>query len=154
ARMVDSFQKAGVNISTDTGGVVNLARGKAASASFTTISPPSQATDPANAVDGYAISGLPVVTGSYVGTNPIWGDLGSPNAQDWFQVDLGAPTRFDSVKLYFYSNKTFGAGGNTYRQPADYTVQYDNGSGWFDVPGQVKSPSVPQPNYNSVDFAP
>jgi len=24
-----------------------------------------------------------------VGTNPIWGDSGSPNARDWLQVDLG-----------------------------------------------------------------
>ena len=46
--------------------------------------------------------------GSYVGTNPIWGDNGSPNAQDSLQVDLGAPTRLNDVKLYFYSNKQFG----------------------------------------------
>jgi Concanavalin A-like lectin/glucanases superfamily len=109
ARMVDSFSKAGVDVSA-TGGATNLARGKAASASFTTTSPVSQATDPANAVDGFAISGLPVTQGAYVGTNPIWGDLGSPNAQDWYQVDFGAPTRLNGLKLYFYSNKAFGSG--------------------------------------------
>jgi hypothetical protein len=154
ARMVDSFQKAGVDLSTGTGGAIDLARGKAASASFTTTSPASQATDPANAVDGFTISGLPVTSGAYVGTNPIWGDLGSPNAQDWLQVDLGAPTRFDRLNVYFYSNKAFGAGGNTYREPSAYTVQYFNGSTWVDVPGQVKSPGAPLPNYNTVTFAP
>ena len=125
-----------------------------ATASFTTTSPASQATSPANAVDGFTISGLPVVQGAYVGTNPIWGDLGSPNAQDWLQIDLGTPKRFDNVKLYFYSNKAFGSGGNTYREPAAYTVQVFDGSNWVDVPGQVRSPGAPAPNYNQVDFAP
>jgi hypothetical protein len=154
ARMVDDLGKAGVDVSTETGGVVDLALGKAASASFTTTTPPAQATDPANAVDGYTISGLPVTSGGYVGTNPIWGDAGSPNAQDWYQIDLGAPTRFNGMKLYFYSNKAFGAGGNTYREPADYVIQYFDGSSWVDVPGQVKNPGVPAPNLNAVSFAP
>ena len=130
----------------------NLAAGQTASASFTTTTPASQATSPANAVDGFTISGLPVVSGGYVGTNPIWGDLGSPNAQDWLQIDLGAQTTFNNVKLYFYNNKTFGSGGNTYRQPSSYTVQYWNGSSWVDVPSQVHSPDTPAANYNDVTF--
>jgi hypothetical protein len=153
-RLVESFQKAGVDLVPATRSHVDLALGKTASASFTTTTPPSQATDPANAVDGFTISGLPVTSGSYVGTNPIWGTRGSPNAQDWYQVDLGAPTRFDTVKLYFYSNKTFGSGGNTYREPADYDVQYLDGTTWVDVPRQFKTPAVPQPNYNKVEFPP
>jgi Concanavalin A-like lectin/glucanases superfamily/NedA-like, galactose-binding domain len=157
ARLVDEFQKAGVNLtpaSSAAGTGVNLAQGKTASASYTTTSPPSQATDPANAVDGFTISGLPVVSGSYVGTNPIWGDVGSPNTQDWLAVDLGAPTTFNNVKLYFYSNKQFGSGGNTYRQPAAFTVQYFNGTDWVDLPRQLHSPGTPQPNYNEVYSAP
>ncbi len=152
-RLVDSFQKAGVDVST-TGGAINLALGKAASASFTTTSPAPLATDPANAVDGSTTSGLPVTQGAYVGTNPIWGDQGSPNAQDWYQVDFGAPTKLNGLKLYFYSNKAFGSGGNTYREPASYTVQYNDGQAWVDVPGQVKTPATPQPNLNEVTFAP
>ena len=58
----------------------------------------------------------------------------------------------DTVKLYFYSNKAFGAQGNTYREPSAYTVQYHDGSAWRDVPGQVRSPAAPAPNYNRVDF--
>jgi hypothetical protein len=151
ARVVDAFQKAGVDL---TGTAPNLALGKATSASYTTTSPAAQATSTANAVDGFTVSGLPVTSGSYVGTNPIWGDSGTPNAQDWFQIDLGAQTQVDTVKLYFYSNKAFGAGGSTYAQPTTYTVQVYNGSAWVDVPGQVKSPTTPAPNYNLVTFAP
>jgi hypothetical protein len=56
------------------------------------------------------------------------------------------------VRLYFYNNKAFGSGGNTYREPASYTVQYLNGSSWVDIPGQVHSPGSPAPNYNEVTF--
>ncbi len=150
-RVVDSFQKAGVDLKTRPA-PKNLALGKKATASFTATTPAAQATDPANAVDGFTISGLPVVSGSYVGTNPIWGDLGSPNAQDWWQVDLGEEKRFEQVRLYFYSNKAFGSGGNTYREPAAYTIQYFDGTSWADVPGQAKSPASPAPNFNEVRF--
>jgi hypothetical protein len=157
ARLVDGFQKAGVSVSGPNGNgggsLVNLALGATATASFTTTSPAAQATDPANAVDGFTISGLPVVSGPYVGTNPIWGDLGSPNAQDWLQIDFGKQVRFDDVKLYFYSNKAFGSGGNTYREPSAYTVQYFNGSSWVDIPGEQLSPQVPAPNYNDVTLS-
>ena len=154
ARVVDDFQKAGVDLTPITGPDADLAQGKAASASFTTTSPAAQATDPANAVDGFTISGLPVTSGAYVGTDPIWGDLGSPNTQDWLQVDLGSPTRFDSVKLYFYDNKAFGSGGGTYRPPSDYSIQAFNGTSWVDVPGQAKAPAGPAPNLNEVHFPP
>jgi hypothetical protein len=153
ARIVDAFQKAGLDL-TAPPGLNDLALGKAATASFTTTSPARLATDPANAVDGFTISGLPVVSGSYVGTNPIWGDQGSPNAQDWLQVDFGTRTQLNDVRLYFYDNKQFGSGGNTYRPPASYTVQYYDGSSWTDVPGQTQLPSTPAPNYNHVTFAP
>lgn len=153
SRLVDAFQRAGLDIS---GRIppVDLAKGATATASFSTTSPAAQATNPANAVDGFTISGLPVVAGPYVGTNPIWGDLGSPNAQDWLQIDLGHPRRFDDVKLYLYSNKAFGAGGNTYREPAAYTVQILVGSSWVDVPGRMASPATPAPNYNDIPFPP
>jgi hypothetical protein len=153
-RVVDSFQKAGLDLTTPPGLARDLAAGKTATASFTTTSPASQATSPANAVDGFTISGLPVTQGSYVGTNPIWGDVGSPNAQDWLQVDLGTPTRLSDVKLYFYDNKQFGRAGNTYRAPASYTVQYLDGSNWVDVPNQLQSPTTPAPNLNEVTFSP
>jgi hypothetical protein len=152
-RVVDAFQKAGVDVSTASP-ATDLAKGKPATASFTTTSPAASATSPANAVDGFTISGLPVTSGSYVGTNPIWGDAGTPNAQDWLQIDLGAQTTFSHVNLYFYSDKAFGAGGSTYAPPTAYSVQIFNGSTWVDVSGQTKSPTVPGANYNKVTFAP
>jgi hypothetical protein len=153
-RLVDAFQKAGVDLKPSTGGLVNLAQGKPATASFTTTTPAAQATSPANAVDGFTISGIPVTSGAYVGTNPIWGDNGSPNAQDWLQIDLGAPKRFDQVKLYFFSNKAWGASGSTYKEPSAYSIQYFNGTTWVDVPSQAQTPATPAPNYNRVDFPP
>ena len=156
-RVTDSFQKAGVDLypaAAASHADVNLATGASASASFTTTSPPSQATDPANAVDGFTISGLPVTSGAYVGTDPIWGTRGSPNAQDWLQVDLGRPVTLNTLKLYFYSNKQFGSGGNTYREPAAYTVQFFDGTTWKDAPGQLRTPANPLPNANEVVFRP
>jgi hypothetical protein len=153
-RLVDAFQKAGVDLKPQTSGLVNLALHKDATASFTTTTPASQATSPANATDGFTISGEPVTSGAYVGTNPIWGDLGSPTASDWLQIDLGAAKRFDQVKLYFFSNKAWGSNGSTYKEPSDYSIQYFDGTNWVDVPGQVKTPATPAPNYNQVDFPP
>ena len=150
ARIVDAFQKAGLNLRDPN--VPDLALGKTATASFTTTTPASLATDPANAVDGFTISGSPVVQGSYIGLNPIWGDQGSPNAQDWLQVDLGKQAHFDDVKVYFYDNKAFGVSGSTYRPPASYTVQYFNGSSWVDVPDATEDPSTAAPNLNEVSF--
>src|SRR5439155_9025215 len=49
-------------------------------------------------------------------------------------------------------NKAWGASGSTYREPAAYTIRYFDGSGWVDVPGQVRTPDTPAPNYNRVDF--
>src|SRR5262249_11011836 len=58
ARIVDAFQKAGLDIQS--GAPTNLALGKTTSASFTKTSPAANATATANAVDGFTISGLPV----------------------------------------------------------------------------------------------
>jgi len=148
-RVVDMFRKAGVDLRDDD---ENLAEGKPVSASFTTTSPSLQATAPENAVDGFTISGLPVQSGTYVARNPIWGTLGSPNAEDWFEIDLERPTKIDTARLYFYSNKSFGVGGNTYREPASYRLQYQVGSAWVDVPRQSPTPAAPAPNLNEVRF--
>ncbi|HEU4542677.1 MAG TPA: hypothetical protein VFR23_16230, partial [Jiangellaceae bacterium] len=65
---------------------------------------------------------------------------------------------FDTVKLYFFNDKDYNPrdkpepDGNTYRQPSEYTVQYHVGTDWVDVPGQVRSPGIPQANYNVVTF--
>ncbi|MBN1311952.1 MAG: discoidin domain-containing protein [Anaerolineae bacterium] len=146
-RMVEVAEKAGVDLSTETGGLPNLAQGKTATASYSASN-----MNPAYAVDGFTVSGIPVTVGSWVGRNPIWGTEGSSSTQYWLQVDLGSTMTFDTVKLYFHDNKSWPIGGNTYRQPSSYTVQYNNGSNWVDVPSQIKTPSTPWPNYNKVTF--
>src|SRR5262249_51084349 len=88
-RAEDMFQKAGVDLA----GTPNPAQNKPATASYT-----APETDTAFATDGFTISGPTVPVGSYVmnpvygAANTIWGTKGSPNAQDWLDVDLGKPT--------------------------------------------------------------
>jgi Concanavalin A-like lectin/glucanases superfamily len=170
-RAVDMFQRAGVDLSRPGRRPTNLAVGKAVSASFTTTTPALRATDPRHAVDGFTISGLPSsgpggqARPGYVAPNTIWGAChtgrpacgnGSASTEEWFEVDLGAPARVDGVRLYFFSDKAYNTqstgGGNTYREPSAYTVQYFDGTSWRDVPSQTRSPATPLPNFNQVAF--
>ncbi|WP_194842050.1 Ig-like domain-containing protein [Gracilibacillus salitolerans] len=147
-RAVDMFQKAGVDLSVETSNVENLAKGKPVQASYTSEgTAPEEVTKAKNAVDGFTVSGLPTTRGNhYAAPNPIWGTKGSDNEQEWFEVDLGEPTTFDNVKLYFYNDKHLG----NYREPMYYTVQYLDGEDWVSVPYQKKSPL--QANFNEVQF--
>jgi hypothetical protein len=163
ARIVDMFQKAGVDL---VGNAVNLAEGKAVQASFTTTAPPLRATAAQYAVDGFTISGMPAngpggqAQPGYLAPNTIWGTEGSTNPQDWFEVDLQGARGVDTVKLYFFSDKNYDTQqicaprpcGNTYREPVSYTVQFLQNGTWVDVPGQVKTPGEPRANYNAVRF--
>jgi len=171
ARAVDMFQKAGRDLTLDTGWLPNLAKGRTVTASFTTTTPALRATSPDFAVDDWTISGLPAsgpggqARTGYLAPNTIWGACstaltacgnGSPDNEHWLEVDLGKPTAFDTVKLYFFSDKSYNPQQNvsrdTYRPPSAYRVQYFDGSGWVDVPGQTKTPEAPQANYNLVTF--
>jgi hypothetical protein len=163
ARVVDLFQKAGVDLVHH---AVNLAEGKPVQASFTTTAPPLRATAAQFAVDGFTISGMPSngpagqAQPGYLAPNTIWGTEGSTNPQDWFEVDLEGSRRVDTVKLYFFSDKNYDMQqscsprpcASTYREPASYTVQYLRSGTWVDVPGQVKTPDQPRANYNAVRF--
>jgi hypothetical protein len=154
ARAAGMFTKAGVDLDRETGWVPNLAVGKPVTASFTAVSPDVRATAPGFAVDGFTISGLPIQQGTYLARNTIWGTQGSPNAQDWLEVDLGAPSTFDTAKLYFFSDKNYmtqsNGSGNTYRPPSSFVIQAFDGSGWRDL----ASVTAPLPNLNTVTFAP
>jgi hypothetical protein len=163
ARVVDMFQKAGVDLGHD---AANLAEGRPVQASFTTTAPPLRATAAQFAVDGFTISGLPAngpagqAQPGYLAPNTIWGTEGSTNPQDWFEVDLGGSHSVNTVKLYFFSDKNYDTQqncsprpcANTYREPDSYTVQYLRDGTWVDVPGQVKTPAKPRANYNAVRF--
>ncbi|WP_327587763.1 discoidin domain-containing protein [Nonomuraea sp. NBC_00507] len=121
-RVEDLFQKAGVDLRSTRPNLV-----KSATASH---------GDPAGAVDGFTIN------------EPYWGSKGSGKTQDWLEVDLGSAQKVDQVKLYF-SNDRKAAG---YSEPAFYSVQYQDGDTWKDVPGQARKPVYPRANLNEVRF--
>lgn len=127
-RVVDVFQKAGANLNST---APNLALNAPATASFT-----ASGSSTAAAVNGTTVSA------------PIWSSRGSPNAEDTFEVNLGAARQVDDVKLYFYRDRTT----NGLAEPASYRVQYHNGTAWVDVPNQAKTPAIPRANYNDVRF--
>jgi hypothetical protein len=121
-RVEDLFQKAGVDLRSTRPNLV-----KSATASH---------GDPAGAVDGFTIN------------EPYWGSKGSGKTQDWLEVDLGSAQKVDQVKLYFYNDRK--AAG--YSEPAFYSVQYQDGDTWKDVPGQARKPVYPRANLNEVRF--
>ncbi|XVQ88494.1 discoidin domain-containing protein [Microbispora siamensis] len=130
-RVVDELAKAGADI---TANLTNLAQGATASASYT-----GSGTTTASAVDGFPIN------------EPFWGAAGSPNAQDWYEVNFGSAKTFDEVRLYF---KDSCPASTAYRPPSAYQIQYLDGSTWTTVSGQAKTPATPQGNYNLVKFSP
>ncbi|GAA5066012.1 hypothetical protein HNP84_001225 [Thermocatellispora tengchongensis] len=131
ARMVDMLAKAGVDL---TARLTNLARIGTASASHT-----GSGTSVGGARDGFPIN------------EPFWGAGGSPNGQDWYEIDFGSPQTFNEVWLHFRDTRP---ASGTYRAPSAYDIQYWNGSSWATVSGQVKSPATPRANFNKVIFAP
>jgi hypothetical protein len=131
AGTVDLLAKAGVDL---TPGTANMAAGAAVSTSFT-----ASGTTAAAAVNGYPTN------------EPFWGAAGSPNSQDWYELNFGSAKTVDELRLYFKDSRP---ASTTYRAPASYTVQYYNGSAWVDAASQVKTPGTPQGNLNKVRFTP
>ncbi|WP_083502062.1 discoidin domain-containing protein [Sphaerimonospora mesophila] len=129
--VVDELAKAGVDLTAD---LTDLARGASVSASYT-----ASGTTTAAAVDGYPIN------------EPFWGAGGSPNAQDWYEVDFGSAKTLDEVRLYFKDSRP---ASGTYRAPSSYQIQYLSGGTWTTATAQAKTPSTPQGNHNVVRFAP
>ncbi|MDP9844828.1 hypothetical protein J2853_004039 [Streptosporangium lutulentum] len=130
-RVVDALAKAGVDL---TANLTNLAQGATVSASHT-----GSGTGVASVIDGFPTN------------EPYWGAGGSPNAQDWYEVNLGSAKTLDEVRLHFKDSRP---ASSAYRPPSAYQVQYLNGSTWTTVSSQVKTPSTPQGNYNQVRFTP
>ncbi|KFY01529.1 hypothetical protein V490_00886 [Pseudogymnoascus sp. VKM F-3557] len=72
--------------------------------------------------------------------NSRWTSYASPNAQDYFGVDLRQSQAVSDVRLYFYTD------GGGVEIPASYDLQYLSGSTWTTVPGQQRSVSGPTSN--------
>uniref|UniRef100_UPI003F87E444 discoidin domain-containing protein n=1 Tax=Actinosynnema sp. TaxID=1872144 RepID=UPI003F87E444 len=128
ARMVDVLAKAGVDLTSTT---PNLAQSATPSASYT-----ASGTSLAAAIDG-----LPT-------NEPLWGTAGSPNASDWYELNLGQSKAVNEVRLHFRDDRA----ANRYRAPASYAVEYHNGSAWVAVPNQSATPATPRANYNKATF--
>ncbi len=78
-----------------------------------------------------------------------WTCYGSPNPTDWLEIDFGGPKTFSRVELAIYDD------GGGVRAPADYAVQYWDGSRWHDAEGQTKTPEKPAGGQaNEVRFQP
>jgi F5/8 type C domain len=66
-----------------------------------------------------------------------WTSAGSPNPSDWLDLDLGAPRRVDTVKLYFLDDD---------RQivaPQSYDLESWDGTAWKTIPQQRRNPESP-----------
>ncbi|KAL7894117.1 carbohydrate-binding module family 13 protein [Trichoderma sp. SZMC 28014] len=88
----------------------------------------SQYDDPWRAIDG-------IVYRNAVPENTRWTSYESPNAQDYFGVNLQQPQAISNVKLFFYTD------GGGVKLPSSYDLQYLSGSNWVTVPGQQRSVS-------------
>ncbi|WP_246001980.1 MGH1-like glycoside hydrolase domain-containing protein [Allorhizocola rhizosphaerae] len=132
ARMTDMLAKAGVDLQANP--PANLVAGSTRTASHT-----ASGTSVAAAADGFPIN------------EPFWGAGGSPNAQDWYEVNFGTTQTVNEVWLYFRDSRPQSA---TYRAPSSYNIQYWNGSSWVQVSNQVKNPATPAGNFNKVQFTP
>jgi hypothetical protein len=85
-----------------------------------------------------AIDGIVWRTG--IPENSRWTSYASPNAQDYFGVDLRRSQAVSDVRLYFYDD------GGGVRRPASYDLQYWTGNTWLTVPGQQRSGSTATSN--------
>jgi hypothetical protein len=144
-RLVDMFQKAGVDLDPATAALPNLAQASGVQASASYV---AAGTKVSSAVDGHTISGTSKPREASFAP-PIWGSKGSSNAADWYELDFGKPTAFDNVKLYFYNDRFVNGG---YSEPSVYNVEYWNGSEWVAAEKAYKLPKVPQANLNEVQF--
>ncbi|MFG2044294.1 OmpL47-type beta-barrel domain-containing protein [Dactylosporangium sp. NPDC048998] len=134
ARIVDVMAKAGADIAPASTGSENFAQGRPATATFS-----ASGRGPAGAVNGTTIN------------EPFWGAAGSPNASDSIDIDLQGDRQIDDVRVYFY-NTTTTATVPGYAPPAQFTVSYDDGSGWKLVPNEYRAPAYPRGNLNQVRF--
>lgn len=79
--------------------------------------------------------------------NTRWTNYSSPNANDFYGVDFGAPTPVSDIRWHGYDD------GGGVRPAAAYSLQYWTGSAWQEVPGQVRAPVTPVGNgVNRVTF--
>ena len=133
---VEAWSRAALPLSPAAAPSPDLAYGAAVSASFT------------SRYDHLSEVNDMVVAFSHYSRNR-WTAFGSPNASDWVEVDLRAPTRIGTVELYLW-----GDGGGV-KAPKRYTIQTWDGSRWVDAEVVSKVPLQPQvSSVNTVRIVP
>ncbi|WP_246209480.1 galactose-binding domain-containing protein [Cellulosimicrobium composti] len=160
-RVVAYLKTAGIDLTEDAG---NLARGAELSSSATQqgarptpwrqFHTPGWSTGSMNYTPG-AIKeterpvSLAAVTDGSTANEPYWGNYGTEGDTGYVELDLGEPTTFDNVKVWFVSDRQ--AGG--YREPLRYSIQVPDGAGgWTSVPDTFKAPKIPGPKFNEALF--
>lgn len=73
-----------------------------------------------------------------------WTALGSPNASDWIELDLGAPTTVGRVELYLWGD------GDRVRAPTNYTIHLWDGVTWRAARERSRFPARPLADARNV----
>ena len=73
-----------------------------------------------------------------------WTALGSPNASDWVELDLGAPTTIGRVELYLWGDS------DRVRAPKNYTIQLWDGAAWRGARERSRFPARPLASARNV----
>lgn len=77
-----------------------------------------------------------------------WTSLGSESSSDWVSIDLGMSRAIDTVKVNLLDD------GERIVPPKSFDLQYHDGNRWIDMPGQTRSPQVPEGRRpNTITFA-
>ncbi len=93
-----------------------------------------------NGIDG-------VVYRTGIPQNSRWTSYASSNASDFYGVNFQRNVTLREVRITFYDD------GGGVKKPANYDLQYWNGSAWLSVPGQIRSFASPVGNaMNRVTF--
>jgi len=82
---------------------------------------------------------------------PYWGNYGTAGETGYVELDFGAPTTFDNVKVFFMQDPL--TAGHSYVAPQRYGVEIPDGSGgWRLIEDQFRSPKVPTAKFNEALF--
>jgi hypothetical protein len=78
-----------------------------------------------------------------------WTAYGSPNAEDWLEVDFGAPRAVGRVDLYLYGD------GRGVAAPGAYRIEAWDGKTWMEVTERARTPEAPTAwALNTVELEP
>ena len=78
-----------------------------------------------------------------------WTTEGTTHSTDMIDIDFGAQRPLNVVKLYLLDDGP----GQPVRTPSSYALEYLSDSGWKPIPGQVRTPQIPEGHRpNIIEF--